>query len=384
MCAAVLAAVLYAEGYYDIAFIKRYEDETYPPVQYPPHEDTSQTPPQQDIPQEDEQQKIEIPTAEEYLNNKNNKISSDIFNPESDIIVKLPIKFNSSYEFSTVYKPDVKVKKTGASASREFLYQTLESVLYSAELYMGYIISSDENGTIVYNSDGTVALPLFEGRFDALPYERTSQGKPIFVINGENYVIENGALEKAGDKNEIKYYFNYPKSFANGVQSYNATEHGYYEIGQNNIYSLGAKYPDSGWVMVRNIKTHKNKVIEDMDILVNTQTHKEFKLQGGLNLISYSNQRLLLQKNDKYGFYAIKGDWITDINTYTYATPYCEGLAVVGTKEGKGVIDINGNTVIPFEYAHITECCEGVFIAYSETTGWTAFAKISLEGSAEK
>ena len=61
---------------------------------------------------------------------------------------------------------------------------------------------------------------------------------------------------------------------------------------------------------------------------------------------------------------------------YTYATPFCEGLAVVGDLDGKkGVIDIDGNVVVPFEYDRITECCDGVFLAFN-ADGWCAFGKL--------
>ena len=141
------------------------------------------------------------------------------------------------------------------------------------------------------------------------------------------------------------------------------------------IYGVGSLYFDDGYVMVRKIVVKKGAVTEDYNVLVDYKG-EEFPVPVTTKLVSYSNQRMLLEKDGKLGFYAIKNDWITDIK-YTYATPFCEGLAVVGDKDGKkGVIDLDGNTVVPFEYDRITECSDGVFLAYNSTDGWCAFGKL--------
>ena len=126
--------------------------------------------------------------------------------------------------------------------------------------------------------------------------------------------------------------------------------------------------------MVRKIVSNRNGVTEDYNALVNYKG-EELTLPAGTRLIAYSNQRMLLEKDGKFGFYALKNDWTADVK-YTYATPFCEGLAVVGDINGKkGVIDLDGNVVVPFEYDRITECCDGVFLAYN-ASGWHAFGKL--------
>ena len=73
------------------------------------------------------------------------------------------------------------------------------------------------------------------------------------------------------------------------------------------------------------------------------------------------------------------GAWITDV-IYTYASPYNEGLAVVGDTNGrKAVIDMDGNFVIPFSYTEISVCSGGAFVCYSEKTGYDVYLKTAVK-----
>ena len=146
-------------------------------------------------------------------------------------------------------------------------------------------------------------------------------------------------------------------------------------VGSRDENGIGALYFDGGYVRMRKkyIDIHKN-VIDDIDVLID-MTGAEFRLPEGYNFVSYSNQRILLSKNGFYGFYATKGAWIAD-TVYSYATPYYEGLAVVGYKNGKkGVIDLDGNFVIPLSYSNISVCSGGVTVCYSADTGYDIFVK---------
>lgn len=434
MCCAVLSAIFYAEGYYDFTFISRQEgEETKRPVPSDTDipEETGKTDTDTDVngntSQGETQAPIEIPDINSFLNS-GYKVSSDLFNKEKDVIAKLDISLPSKYVYSTALKPKTVISYKPDGIERVFEKTKTEQNLYSVELYMGYIVVSDGDTTVIYNSDGTVAVERFEGTLGEFIYKYDESGKGIFTLEGESYVIENGAFVPAGKildngfaynasstvgktdsyyafeaddgkwgyKNgdgKIEFAAKYDKTynFTNGLGmvcneggifyfnergSRKCT--GYSQIGTNDLYSAGAIYFDGGLVMVRSVTYERHDVIMDRDILVDVNGN-EYEIPNGCELISYSNQRILLKKNGKYGFYAVKNDWITDINTYTYAQPYCEGLAVVGTENGsKGVIDLDGNVVVPFEYSHITECCNGVFAAYSQSSGWTVFSKLTL------
>lgn len=70
------------------------------------------------------------------------------------------------------------------------------------------------------------------------------------------------------------------------------------------------------------------------------------------------------------------GKWIAQ-PIYTEAAPFVEGLAVVGLENQQyGVIDTQGNIVVPFDFLHITNMSSGKMAAYSESTGWVIFQKM--------
>ena len=52
--------------------------------------------------------------------------------------------------------------------------------------------------------------------------------------------------------------------------------------------------------------------------------------------------------------------------------------SVLGYEGGiKGVIDTEGNIVIPFRYTSISNASTGLFACFSETDGWKIFAKVT-------
>lgn len=421
MCAAVMSAVLYAEGYYDISFIDRDvpdDGEKTPPEtegSIPNESDTS-------VPEDDvTEDKINIPDAGGYLA-EGYGVSGEMYDKDVHIIAKLSLELPHNYTSGTIVKPYTSVTLGRDGVQREYLYMKTEQDLYSAELYMGYIIVTENGISSVYTPTLEKILEVPKTSLGELVYMTDKSGAPVFEKDGEFFKIENKTLVKT-EKYDTGLYFNRTES-PRDIYAVNGTggvvykssdgevlfkadgEYGYgfsegfgmtydgddayfynedgkmkiddfFKVGKRDIYAKGAIYFDSGYVMVRNIViNHKNKVTEDYETLINT-SGREYTLPFNTTLISYSNQRLLLERDGKYGFYALKNDWITDIE-YTYATPFCEGLAVVGDKNGKkGVIDVHGNTVVGFEYTHITECAGGIFLAYSETDGWCAFAKLS-------
>ncbi|MBR6644710.1 MAG: WG repeat-containing protein [Clostridia bacterium] len=421
MCAAVLSAVLYTEGYYDFTFIDRKNepDETEIPRPKPPITD-AETDGDVYIDEETEPP-VTVPDGDEYIA-EGYIVSGEIYNGEDHIIAKLPISLPKEYKAGTVIKPSVSMKYDAGGVSRVYEYSEKESDLFSSELYMGYIISTENGKVTVYSPNGDKLIETEKGSITELVYMRNRDGLPIFRIDGADCIIKDGKFEpsKAYD---IGLYFNYPAKlgakktlYAEKIggrwvykttdgdvlfdiscdKAYNFSE-GYgitvdgeelycynekgrevftaFPVGMTDIYGAGSLYFDDGYVMVRKIVLKKGAVTEDYNVLVNYKG-TELPVPVTTKLVSYSNQRMLLEKDGKLGFYAIKNDWITDIK-YTYATPFCEGLAVVGDKDGKkGVIDLDGNTVVPFEYDRITECSDGVFLAYNSTDGWCAFGKL--------
>lgn len=420
MCAAVLSAVLYAEGYYDFTFIDRKNEtyETQPPETVPPTTD-AETDGDVYIDEETEPP-VTVPDGDEYVT-EGYKVSGEMYNGGKHVIAKLPISLPSAYKAGTVIKPSISVTYDSGGIKRIYEYSENESDLYSAELYMGYIIVTENGVSTVYSPNGEALVSVESDVITELTYKRNSEGLPVFRIKGADYVIKNGQFEQSKAEN-IGLNFNYSAKLGakqtlyaekqggrwiyktpdgefafdpdcdmaynfsegygitlDGGKIYCCRENGKetftaFPVGMTDIYGLGSLYFDSGYIMVRKMVTNRNGTTEDYNALVNYKG-EEYTLPYGTKLISYSNQRMLLEKNGKLGFFALKKDWTAEMK-YTYATPFCEGLAVVGDVNGKkGVIDLDGNTVVPFEYDRITECSDGVFLAYG-INGWCAFGKL--------
>ena len=123
--------------------------------------------------------------------------------------------------------------------------------------------------------------------------------------------------------------------------------------------------------------------VKETDALVNAGG-KIFNLPGGYELVAYSDGVALLEKDGRYGYMSCTGRWIVQPK-YTYARPFSEGLAVVGYKDSAVcMIDTSGNVVLPMVYNHISDCSDGVVVAYSQGHGWSLFNKISTRRYEEK
>jgi hypothetical protein len=142
---------------------------------------------------------------------------------------------------------------------------------------------------------------------------------------------------------------------------------------------LGHYYFDDGLIRMRVVERlpHKLDIYEaDYEVLVDTNGKQVSILPEGYNLVSYSDSVFLVERNGRYGYYHRDGYWVAQ-PIYTYAAPFIEGLAVLGYEEGiKGVIDTEGNIVIPFRYTSISNASTGLFACFSETDGWKVFAKV--------
>jgi len=150
------------------------------------------------------------------------------------------------------------------------------------------------------------------------------------------------------------------------------------------IESLGSYYFDHGYMRMR-IQSYDcyhfaefglKKVVTDEDVLV-TPTGNRFDIPSGYDLISYSDGILLLEKDGEYGYLNTMGNWIRDPELLD-GKPFIEGVAVCKNIEGNyGVIDTDGKAIIPFNYEYISNISSGTIAAYSKTTGWTVFQKMS-------
>lgn len=102
-----------------------------------------------------------------------------------------------------------------------------------------------------------------------------------------------------------------------------------------------------------------------------------FELPNGFSLVNYSDGAILLEKNGRYGFIDLDSGWITPA-VYTSATPFVSGLSVVGNSEGKfGLINTEGEFVLPMYFDYISAPSSGTVAAYSEARGWELYCAVS-------
>ena len=302
------------------------------------------------------------------------------------------------------------------------------------DVYMGMAVVCD-GGKLTF-CDGTgKTVFTYEGEEELVfAYERDLEDRPLFRIGEQYYIIEDGGLKESDyDKRDSRgLYFNYPSYFGKkegefrvfrsgslygikdtdgdnlrsaiykeaynysdglGLVNFPITKKGVLTDDYNYLNEkgkvvienfdpvvirdeggIGSIYFDGGYVLIRKIKRDiRDNVIEDDEVLIDKKG-AEFDMPEGYKLVSYSDQRILVKKDGKYGFYAVKGAWIADA-VYDSASPYYEGLAVVAKGGKYGVIDLEGNFVIPLSYDHISVCSGGIMICRSAETGYEMYVK---------
>ncbi|MBE6611506.1 MAG: WG repeat-containing protein [Ruminococcaceae bacterium] len=150
----------------------------------------------------------------------------------------------------------------------------------------------------------------------------------------------------------------------------------------NGPESLGFYYFDHGLVRMRNQEydAYHIEELNSKDITVDEEflmklDGTRYQLPKDYNLVSYSNGMILLEKNGYYGFMDYTGKWIAQ-PIYTEAEPFNEGLAVVGIDGVYGMIDTEGDFVIPMLFDHISGASGGIVAAYDGSTGWQLFNKV--------
>lgn len=210
-------------------------------------------------------------------------------------------------------------------------------------------------------TDATLIFPVYdeaynfnEGYAVAIKYEnrRTMENnrwvyireKRMYFLDGSGKVLNNNYYAPASlFKSKIGFLY-----FDNGLTRALAREHYWYGLKDEFPYLC---YPD-GTI---------------------------FQTPPDYTVVSYSNGMILLEKAGNYGFMDYMGNWIVQ-PIYSYASPFNEGVAVVGLSETqKALIDVNGNLITNFDYQHITDCSDGVVAMYSADKGWIILNKMKTQ-----
>ena len=150
------------------------------------------------------------------------------------------------------------------------------------------------------------------------------------------------------------------------------------------ISSIGSYYFDHGLLRIRLVSYDRYQFTEfdmkmigtDDDILIRPDGSR-FYIPSGYTLEAYSDGMLLLSRDGKYGYMDYTGKWVMEMGLLD-AAPFLEGVAAMKNSKGKyGMIDTDGNTVIPFRYDYISSASSGIVAAYSEEDGWEIYTKMA-------
>ncbi len=150
----------------------------------------------------------------------------------------------------------------------------------------------------------------------------------------------------------------------------------------NGVESIGYFYFENGLCRVRrqtidyyNWENRRNvRVIADEEILIRTDG-SEYELPAGYKLEGYSDGMILLrsERTGLCGFIDCSGEWVVQ-PIFADGTPFIEGLATLTTPDGRvGMIDTDGNIVLPFTYDKISQVSGGRILAYRAENGWSVF-----------
>lgn len=439
LCAITGAAVMYAEGRFDKPE-ETTEAHTDRPATDPVTTDAPDTAIPITLPATTTEEVFDVSEHEKLLSNygvmdASYVQSESLYDPKSMKLLKLTSLQLPDSDSEEDLMTRTKYIVTYSGNERFFTAEELTEKRRAVDVYMGMMVVSERGALSFYNGSGEL-LYVYTGEEELrFAYGRDAENRPLFILGGRYHYIDadEKALKEASydsrDGRGLSY--NYTSYFgiaegqftafrsgsmygikkADGTklrnaiyqEAYNYSEGlGYVDykgdicylnekgrvvienkvkteklmpVGARDEGGIGGIYFDGGYVRMRKVylDIHAN-VIEDKDVLIDT-AGDEFKLPTGCKFEAYSNQRILLKKNGYYGFYATKGAWIAD-TVYTYATPYYEGLAVVGDRTGKkGVIDLDGNFVIPLSYSHISVCSGGIIVCYYDDYGYDVFVK---------
>ena len=143
---------------------------------------------------------------------------------------------------------------------------------------------------------------------------------------------------------------------------------------------LGFFYFDHGLTRVisKVLSPRMITTIEQREHLID-MNWQEFHTPVDYAIAAYSNGMILLEKDGYFGFMNYLGAWIAQ-PIYTYARPFCGGVAVIGMADGLlMLIDTRGNIIAPMQYSYIETSEGGIVALYERGAGWTVLSKVRRE-----
>ncbi len=232
-----------------------------------------------------------------------------------------------------------------------------------------YYGASDETKTLIFEN----SLFGYEGTY--LDGKRTRKLKiePVFhkaFAYSEGFAVtadENGKITILGENGKPVFeHLSLILPEKEGIEAL-----GYYYF-QNGILRVQI----AGYDAEGNLVSRRESAIDTAG--------KEITLPQGYEIASFSEGILLVKSSSLYGYLSAKGAWIAS-PVFSAAEPFFEGLARVENEHGKvGLIDQNGNFVIPCAFDEITSFSDGHALLYSQETGWILLSKVNGKFGSEE
>ncbi len=163
-------------------------------------------------------------------------------------------------------------------------------------------------------------------------------------------------------------------------EDFNYKEHYqcYYAGINNDVNDMGMYYYEDGHVMIRyallDAKTG-SKLVKTVNQIIG-KDGKKLPIPGNYSLEAYSDGVMLISKNGRFGYMNTDNSWVSHA-VFDEARPFFQGLAVAHSDSGYGMIDTEGNTVLPFIFDYISDVSDGRVAAYSSELGWQIYTVIS-------
>lgn len=232
------------------------------------------------------------------------------------------------------------VEKMEPIEGKENTYTVTPTVQYTFGLM-------NQNGSRVYKGKFYGAYAFSGGRAAVI-----DEDGHLYYINASGSTVirtDRSYIDGATEQYVIEYFM---EPLSNGEESigFYFFEHG---LTRARVLTLN-KYL---------LNYDQTYVMSDETVVLN-DSGQRFDIPVGYEVVSYSSGVFLLRGRGGYGYLDYTGTWIVDPDL-DEAEPFYEGLAVVKKDGYVGLIDTNGDFVIPYgQFSYISNASTGVIAAY--------------------
>ena len=262
---------------------------------------------------------------------------------------------------------------------------------------------TDANGENVFKKDGLfyrfddetqefIETQIPAGDMDFIAFSKGYFTPALLSYNSDDTNLTRTSVDgfvgySDGENEIIPANYKISFGFVNGFVALSdfETVHIYNENGERILEDADFILPDKSGIELLGFYRLRNGIMRVCVLDEVTQekiekaiyiTGEEITFDKPYEIVSYTDGIFLVKHDDLYEYVTPNGKSING-NTYSFARPFCEGIAVVQGENGKlGAINTRGKLVIPFEYDEICDMSGGVMTAYSNETHWNIINKL--------